>query len=222
MTAESVRGGSVSHGATSKARLPRPARRAQLLEAANEVFVQAGYHSAAMDEIAVRAGVSKPVLYQHFPSKLDLYLALLEHHVDGLVKHVRIALDSTTDNKLRVSRVMGVYFDFVDGIGDQSAGAYRLVFESDLRSEPAVSDLVEQALHKCVEAVADTIAKDADVAESEAELLSVGLVGLAEVSARWWMASGNTPAERKVTRDRAVELLVSLAWRGLSGSPRHP
>jgi AcrR family transcriptional regulator len=59
-------------------RLPRSARRAQLLEAAQEVFVESGYHAAAMDEIADRAGVSKPVLYQHFPGKLDLYLALLD------------------------------------------------------------------------------------------------------------------------------------------------
>ncbi len=59
-------------------RLPRPARRLQLLGAARDVFVAQGYHAAAMDEIAERAGVSKPVLYQHFPGKLELYLALLD------------------------------------------------------------------------------------------------------------------------------------------------
>ena len=58
-------------------RLSRAARRTQLLAAAKSVFVTQGYHSAAMDDIAVQAGVSKPVLYQHFPSKLELYLALL-------------------------------------------------------------------------------------------------------------------------------------------------
>ena len=58
-------------------RLSRSARRTQLLAAAKTVFVTQGYHSAAMDDIAVRAGVSKPVLYQHFPSKLELYLDLL-------------------------------------------------------------------------------------------------------------------------------------------------
>ena len=65
----------------NKPRLPRDERRAQLLAAALEVFTQAGYHSAAMDEIADRAKVSKPVLYQHFPSKLDLYLAVLDLHI---------------------------------------------------------------------------------------------------------------------------------------------
>src|SRR5215469_18651476 len=53
-------------------RLPRQARRRQLLQAAMEVFVARGYHAAAMDEIAERAGVSKPVLYQHFPGKQEL------------------------------------------------------------------------------------------------------------------------------------------------------
>src|SRR5215813_13929616 len=95
-------------------RLPRPARRVQLLGAAQEVFVAQGYHAAAMDDIAERAGVSKPVLYQHFPGKLDLYLALLDQHSDALVQAVKGALDSTYDNKQRVAATMQAYFDFVD------------------------------------------------------------------------------------------------------------
>src|ERR1043165_3382994 len=81
-------------------RLPRTERRAQLLAAAPRGFAANGYHAAAMDEIAEEAGVSKPVLYQHFPGKLDLYIALLESHVDELVKRVQNALDSTTENKI--------------------------------------------------------------------------------------------------------------------------
>jgi len=84
-------------------RLPRHERRRQLLDAALEVFVSQGYHAAAMDEIAERAGVSKPVLYQHFPGKLDLYLALLDQSVDELVATVRQALRSTTENRYWLS-----------------------------------------------------------------------------------------------------------------------
>src|SRR6187401_902027 len=80
-------------------RLPRSARRKQLLAAAQQVFVAQGYHAAAMDDIAERAGVSKPVLYQHFPGKLDLYLALLDQHCESLIQAVRNALASTEDNK---------------------------------------------------------------------------------------------------------------------------
>ena len=194
-------------------RLPRNARRAQLLDAALEVFVAQGYHAAGMDDIAEHAGVSKPVLYQHFPSKLDLYLALLDTQAQDLVERIRSALDATTDNRERVRGAITTYFDFVDTKG----AAYRLVFESDLRNEPVVRDRIEQALDSCVEAIADTIAKDTGVGAAEARMLSVGLTGLAEVSARWWLASGDS-----VSKERAVDLLVSLAWRGLSRGPRTP
>ena len=193
------------------ARMPRPARRAQLLEAAQEIFVTQGFHAALMDDIAERAGVSKPVLYQHFPSKLELYLALLDRSAGELVRRVRAALDSTTDNKRRVRASISAYFDFVDHEGE----AYRLVFESDLRSESAVRERVDRALEECVDAISATIAADTGVRPEEARLLSVGLAGLAEVTARWWLGSAGA-----VPKERAVDLLVGLAWKGLSGSPR--
>src|SRR3954449_10518584 len=192
-------------------RLPRTARRVQLLAAAQEVFVAQGYHAAAMDEIAEAAGVSKPVLYQHFPSKLDLYLALLDQHSEDLVARVRAALDSTTDNKQRVEATLSAYFGFVAGDGE----AFRLVFESDLRNEPAVRDRVEGALRECADAITATIAKDTGVDEDEARLLSVGLAGLAEIGARYWLTSPST-----VDQERAVALLSGLAWRGIRGFPR--
>ena len=85
---------SETHTVGRPTRLPRPARRKQLLEAAQEVFVAQGYHAAAMDDIAERAGVSKPVLYQHFPGKLDLYLALLDVHCDAIINRMRTAMSS--------------------------------------------------------------------------------------------------------------------------------
>ena len=197
-------------------RLPRPARRKQLLGAAQEVFVANGYHGAAMDDIAERAGVSKPVLYQHFPSKLELYLALLDQHAEHLVRQVRAALESTTDNKQRVYAGVAAYFDFVvDGEGTDGEGAFRLVFESDLRNDPAVRERVERMTQGCVDAIAETIAHDTGYRAEEAQLLSVGLSGLMEVSARWWLTSPD-----RVPKQRAVELLMGLAWRGISGSPR--
>ena len=195
-------------------RLPRRARRRALLRAAQEVFVAQGYHAAAMDDIAERAGVSKPVLYQHFPSKLELYLALLDHHIESLVGRVREALASTTDNRLRVAASVGAYFDFVDGDGPDE-GAFRLVFESDLRNDPAVRQRVEQMTSGCADAIAETIARDTGSHAEEAQLLSIGLTGLMEVSARWWLTSPD-----RIPKERAVELLMGLAWRGISGTPR--
>src|SRR5277367_3930670 len=126
-------------------RLPRHERRRQLLDAALEVFVTRGYHAAAMDEIAERAGVSKPVLYQHFPGKLELYLALLDESVADLVTTVGSALSSTTDNRQRVPATFRAFFDFVGGSGE----AFRLVFESDLSNEPAVRDRLDSAMREC-------------------------------------------------------------------------
>lgn len=187
-------------------RLPRNARRAQLLAAAQDVFVANGYHAAAMDEIAERAGVSKPVLYQHFPGKLELYLALLETHVDDMVARVRDALESTTDNRQRVLAAVRAFYDFVDGEGQ----AFRMVFESDLRGEPAVQDAVERATTASVEAITETITADAGLSRDQARLLAVGLVGMSQVSARFWLDT-----ERRLAKEEAVALVSMLAWRGI-------
>jgi AcrR family transcriptional regulator len=199
------------HGAAPAGRgvrLPRTARRAQLLAAAQDVFVNNGYHAAAMDEIAERAGVSKPVLYQHFPGKLELYMALLDSHVDELVSRVRGAIGSTTDNKLRVHAAVAAFYDFVDGEGQ----AFRMVFESDLRSEPQVARAVERATTDSVDAITRTITADAGLDEPRARLLAVGLVGLSQVTARSWLAD-----DRKVPKEEAVALISNLAWRGIGG-----
>jgi AcrR family transcriptional regulator len=179
-----------------------------LLAAAQDVFVTNGYHAAAMDEIAERAGVSKPVLYQHFPGKLELYMALLESHVDELVGRVRNAIESTTDNKLRVRAAVGAFYDFVDGEGQ----AFRMVFESDLRGEPAVQEAVERATTDSVDAITETITADAGLDADRARLLAVGLVGLSQVTARSWLAD-----DRKLSKEDAVSLISNLAWRGIGG-----
>lgn len=191
-------------------RLPRMARRRQLLGAAQAVFVAQGYHAAAMDEIAERAGVSKPVLYQHFPGKLELYLALLERHAEELVRKVREALASTTENKQRVAATFRAFFDFVSGEGE----AFRLVFESDLRNVPAVRARVERTLRECAEAISQVIQEDTGVSSEEAHLLAMGLVGMGEVSARYWLSS-----QHSIPKEEAEQLVARLAWRGISGVP---
>jgi AcrR family transcriptional regulator len=198
------------HGAAGT-RLPRPARRRQLLGAAQEVFVAQGYHAAAMDEIAERAGVSKPVLYQHFPGKLELYLALLDESIEELVGIVQEALSSTTDNKQRVPATFKAFFDFVSSSGE----AFRLVFESDLSNEPAVRDRLDRTMRACASMISQFIREDAGLAGDEAQLLGFALVGMAQVSARYWLST-----DRAIPKDAAEQLLARLAWRGISGWPR--
>jgi len=193
------------------ARLPRSARRTQLLGAAREVFVAQGYHAAAMDEIAERAGVSKPVLYQHFPSKRDLYLALLEQHTDELVEATRRALASTSDNKQRVAATMEAFYAFIDSESE----SFRLVFESDFTSDAEVRELLETMQRRCAEAVAEVIEEDTGLSATEAQLLAVGLTGISHVTARWWIQAG-----RPVAREAAAALVSQLSWRGIGGFPK--
>jgi AcrR family transcriptional regulator len=192
-------------------RLPRTARRAQLLGAAQEVFVQQGYHAAAMDDIADRAGVSKPVLYQHFPSKLELYLALLDQGSADLLDAVRGALASTNDNKQRVEATIAAYFEFVDRDG----APFRLVFESDLTSEPAVRERVDRVNMLCAEAIAEVIAEDTGADDERALMLGSALAGMAQVAARHWLAQGGD-----VPQAEAAVMISALAWRGLGSFPK--
>jgi len=196
-------------------RMPRSARRRQLLAAAQEVFVANGYHAAAMDDIAERAGVSKPVLYQHFPGKLDLYLALIDEQTEALSSAIKEALARTDDNQERVHGVLSAYFDFVDGTARSAPGAFRLIFETDLSNEPAVRDRVERSTSEIMRAVADTVAGDTGLDRARAELLAMTLSGGAQVAARWWLDN-----ERPVPHADAVQLLEALLWRGISHFPR--
>jgi AcrR family transcriptional regulator len=191
-------------------RLPRRERRAQLLDSALKVFVAQGYHAAAMDDIAERAGVSKPVLYQHFPGKLDLYLALLDAACDDVIDNCRQALAATHDNKTRVAAAMAAFYAYVAADG----GAFRLVFESDLTSEPAVREHVERVTTECAAMIADVIHDDTGLPGEASRLLAVSLVGMAQVSARFWISEA-----AGIDQAQAVELVSGLAWRGIRGYP---
>lgn len=192
-------------------RLPRSARRAQLLEAAQSVFVEAGYHAAVMDEIADRAGISKPVLYQHFPSKLELYLALLDQFTSELLSLIRATLDATADNKARVMATVAAYFEYVS----RQDRSFRLIFESDLRNEPEVATRLEAFSSGVAAAMAQAIGADTSLSDAEAHLLGMALTGMAQVVARDWLAG-----PKSVPRDEAARIVGQLAWRGLGGFPK--
>jgi AcrR family transcriptional regulator len=193
------------------ARLPKNQRRAQLLDAASEVFTTRGYHAAAMDDIADAAGVSKPVLYQHFESKLDLYLALLDSSCERLAEVVADALDSTDDNAERVVAAVGAFYDFVSS----ASGEFRFVFESDLTGDNTVQRRLWQVNNDIADAIARVIAEDTSLPVAESKLLAISLVGLAQVSARFWVSAESA----QIPLDEAKQLVSNLAWRGLRGFP---
>lgn len=191
--------------------MPRDQRRAQLLDAASDVFTSKGYHAAAMDDIAVAAGVSKPVLYQHFPSKLDLYLALVDSSCDRLVEVVEEALASTTDNADRVVATMDAFYEFVS----HSSREFRFVFESDLTGDAQVQKRLWQVNNDIADSISAVIAEDTALPPEQSKLLAISLVGIAQVSARYWVSSRDT-----IPVEEAKQLVGSLAWRGISGFPR--
>jgi AcrR family transcriptional regulator len=151
------------------------------------------------------------VLYQHFPGKRELYLALLDESIEALIQAVREALASTTDNKQRVHATVQAYFSFVE---DQR-GAFKLVFESDLIGEPAVRERLDGVERVCAEAISEIIAQDTGLPSAESHLLAAGLAGIAQVTARAWASGGDS-----IPRDTAINLVASLVWRGISGFPR--
>lgn len=194
-----------------RSRLPKDERRALLLSAALEVFTVSGFHAASMDDIADRAEVSKPVLYQHFPSKLELYLAVLDLHIDSLVFALQKAIASTKDNKNRVKATVDAYFGFIDSEG----GAFRLLFESDMNVEPQVRQRLNRMTYDCAAAVSAVISLDTGLPKEESMMLAIGLIGCAQITARHWLEK-----DGKIDRDKASAMVTNLMWRGISGFPK--
>ncbi|WP_224766132.1 TetR/AcrR family transcriptional regulator [Nocardioides campestrisoli] len=199
------------------ARMPRRERRAQLLDSALEVFVAHGYHAAAMDDIAERAGVSKPVLYQHFPGKLELYMALLDDSCNAITESIRAALASTQDNKQRVADAIAAFYSYVA----QETGAFRLVFESDLTNDAAVRERVERVTEDAAASIAVVIQQDTGLPMRACMLLAVALVGMGQVSARFWLSdTANGGSGDAISQKDAAALVAALGWRGIGGYPK--
>ncbi|MFD8100029.1 TetR/AcrR family transcriptional regulator [Nocardia fluminea] len=184
----------------------RARRRRAVLVAAQDVFVAHGYHGARMDEISARSGISKPVLYDHFAGKLDLYLAVLQHNLDRMVDGVRAAVARDTDPRHRVRRAVQSYFDFVE----HDVGGYVLVFESPVPSEPSVEWRVRTAMRDCAALVSVEL-RAGGVDEARAEIQAWALVGISRLTAGHWLEAG-----RPISKSDAVDTAAALCWNGLS------
>lgn len=193
--------------------MPRDARRAQVLEIAQELFAREGFHHVSMDDIAERAEVSKPVLYRHFPSKLDLYLAVVDHRGSALVEAVDDALAAVGERgdaphgKAVVRAIVRAYVEFVEDAGD----SFSLLFESDVTRDQEVRAHVEQASADAADAICRGLHELTGLPTEHARLLSVALVGMATTAATSRYRS------REVSVEDAVELVTGLAWRGVAG-----
>jgi AcrR family transcriptional regulator len=195
---------------TAGVRLPGPERRAQLLEVACRVFARDGYRGASMEAIAEAAGVTKPVLYQHFPSKRALYTDLLLAEVGRLTAALEGAFSQTEGNAERLHRGFAAYLDFVDRHED----AFRLLFTEALGVEAAFQRHVARFRQWVADRITAIIRAEAGISEVRARALAVAIGGMAEGAATWWLDEGRPLP----VGDLAAEL-AGLAWKGFARFP---
>jgi AcrR family transcriptional regulator len=183
-----------------------------LLEVARGVFAERGFHPTSMNDIAEAAGVTKPVLYQHFRSKRQLYLVLLDDVGGQLLSAIGRATSTAKGPREQVEAGFRAYFRFVV---DEEA-AFRVLFGGGTRRDEEFNEKVRQVEAQIAEAIAELI-EVAGLDRESRRLLAHGLVGLAEGTSRHWLAEG-----LQGDPDAHAALLGDLAWAGLRGlGPGH-
>lgn len=195
---------------TTHTRLPAARRRQQLLDVALRVFAERGFHPTSMNDLAEAAGVTKPVLYQHFSSKRELYLELLDAVGTRLQDAIVLATAEAEGPRQQVQRGFAAYFRFVA----EHQEAFQVLFGGGTRRDEEFARYVRRV----EDAIADAISALIDVeglAESDRRLLAYGLVGLAEGASRHWLQS-NADHDPDALAARVAE----LAWAGLRGVNR--
>ena len=185
-------------------------RRTLILDAALEVFTTKGFHAASVDDVASRAGVSKPIVYQFFTSKHALYLGLLDRSVTLTSDGVMEAIASQPLPRKRVEAALGYYFDAVD-LADLD---FRLIFESDFTTDPEVKERLEQFLFAVTRAIGIEISEATGLPVGQANILAAGIAGMAQKAAWRWIQLG-----RPIPKAVAVEQITQLTWHGLSAFP---
>jgi AcrR family transcriptional regulator len=191
-------------------RLTAEERREAILDAALEVFARRGFNGASIDEIAHAAGVSKALIYEHFPSKRDLHVSLLERHVQEIF--VRLAVSAATDDpgEVRLRGGVDAFLEFVETRRD----AFQMLFRDAV--EPAVAELVAGVQQQAAAAVAGMIATEPRAKRGDperdrqgVEMLGHQLTGAVQSLAVWW---GDHP---EVPREVLVDSVMNFAWVGL-------
>jgi AcrR family transcriptional regulator len=188
-------------------RLPAERRRRQLIEVALHVFAEKGFHDTAMSEIAQAAGVTKPVLYQHFPSKRELYAELLTEVGRQLEDAIVKAVTAATSPREMVEEGFAAYFRFVD----DHRSAFQLFLASDSWSDEEFCGLVHAVENSIAEQVSSFIEIEG-LGSKPRRLLGHGIVGMVEGASRHWLLSRDDIDPDELTRH-----LADLAWRGLRG-----
>ncbi|MHB1533734.1 MAG: TetR/AcrR family transcriptional regulator [Acidimicrobiales bacterium] len=201
-----------------QARLPAAQRRTQLLEVALELFGARGFHLTAMDDIAEVAGVTKPVLYQHFASKQQLYRELIERVGGDLVEALAAAASAEASPSARVQAGFRAYFTFVC----ERTSAFELLFGGGAQRTEEFAEAIRAVEERAASTIAQFI--DADIDDDHRELLGFAVVGAAEVASRQWVmraeeAAGTPPDLDPAEGTLLANRLADVVWAGLRSLP---
>jgi AcrR family transcriptional regulator len=196
-----------------KIRMTGKERREQLLDVGRQLFAERGFDGTSVEEIAARAGVSKPVVYEHFGGKEGLYAVVVDREVSRLLDTVTSAF--TGDNpRLLLEQAALAMLTYVE---DQADGFRILVRESPVGLEKGggfatiISDIAGQ-----VEYILARQFKARGFETKLAPLYSQALVGMVALTGQWWLD------HRRPKRDEVAAHLVNLAWNGLSQLEQKP
>jgi AcrR family transcriptional regulator len=192
---------------TGPRRMSAPRRRDQLLAHARAAFAERGFHDASMDEIAEAAGVTKPVLYQHFRSKRELFREVLHDVGERLVAAVTGATATAQGPHERVEAGFRAYFGFIE----QDPAAFRLLYGATVRHDEEFDAVLGETVDHIAEAVLPLI--EIPGPEQQRRVVSHALVGIGEAVARRELAEGSVPFDPDVLTGWVVELV----WYGLRG-----
>jgi AcrR family transcriptional regulator len=188
-------------------RLPASERRTQLLHVALEQFAANGYHLTSMNQVAEAAGVTKPVLYQHFRSKKALYQELLEDVSTRLADAIVEATDAAAGPRQQVEAGLRTYFAYVT----EHRAAATILFGGGDRRDGEFSDAFRRVEEAIVEVIAPMIRVEG-LDDEGRRLMAHGVVGLTEGTSRHWIAKGYDPGPEELAAQ-----VAELAWAGLRG-----
>ena len=192
-------------------RLPAEERRRAILESAQDVFAVSGYHGSSIDEIAQAAGISKALIYEHFPSKKDLHVSLLEMHVQELLGRLAAGADTGEPGDVRMRAGIDAFLGWVE----ERRGAFRMLFRDAV--EPEVAEVLRRIQDQAVGAVAALMATEpaapADESPEARErgitMMAQQLSGALQSLALWWDEHPEVP------REVIVDVAMDFCWLGL-------
>ncbi|MBY4128019.1 TetR/AcrR family transcriptional regulator [Rhodococcus fascians] len=197
---------------TPRIRMTGTQRREQLIEVGRTLFAERGYEAASVEEIAGRASVSKPVVYEHFGGKEGLYAVIVDREMSTLMGMITKSLDLNR-SRIRVERVALALLTYIE---DRTDGFRILVRDSPASAEDGkYSSLLNEAIGRVGHMLAGDFSRRGLHPEF-APMYAQALVGMVSMTAQWWL-DVRTPSKEVVAAH-----VVNLCWNGLTNLEADP